>query len=200
VRIVRAVVVAGVCVGLAGCEARKAADVAGDERPGVVSAQEWQAETFALPPGFAPDLPSGKESLRFAPGWRDPEAEDFWSYAFVMWIDERAPDAARLDWLLETYYDGLIGAFASAKGKDISGTPARVEVVERAPGRYELRMHLIDGFATFEPIDVRVLVDVVAESDAGSSLRVRVSPKAEGDGIWRELEGAIGGILGGAKQ
>lgn len=70
-------------------------------QPDAVSLDAWQAETFALPPAFAPELPAGAESLRFAPGWRDPSAENFWSYAFVMWIDEPAPDAARIGDLLE---------------------------------------------------------------------------------------------------
>lgn len=184
--------VAGFAV-LCGCAAREAAPAEG-ERVEAISLEGWQGETFALPPGFAPELPSGKESLRFSPGWRDPKAEGFWSYAFVMWIDERAPDAARIDALLEAYYNGLMAAFAAGK-KDISGTPAQVEVKRVAPGWYEGRMHLIDGFATLEPIDVRVLVDVVAEGEARSSLRIRVSPKSEGHGIWGSLDAAIARIL-----
>lgn len=160
-----------------------------------VSLEGWQAETFPLPPGFAPELPSGTESLRFSPGWRDPNAAGFWSYAFVMWIDEAAPDGARIDELLEKYYNGLMGAFAAGAGQDISGTPARVDVVRTAPGRYEARMHLIDAFATFKPIELRVLVDVVGEDDGHSTLRIRVSPRAKGDAIWRALDAAIAGIL-----
>lgn len=95
-----------------------------------VSLEGWQAETFALPPGFAPNLPAGTESLRFAPGWRDPSAVGFWSYAFVMWIDEAAPDAAHIEDLLKRYYNGLMTAFAA--GKDISSTPAQVDVVRNA--------------------------------------------------------------------
>jgi hypothetical protein len=165
-------------------------------QPDAVSLEGWQAETFALPPAFAPELPKGTESLRFAPGWRDPSAEGFWSYAFVMWIDESAPplDAARIDDLLEKYYNGLMTSFAAGKGKDISGTPARVDVVRTAPNRYEARMHLIDAFATFEPIDLRVLVDTVAETDTRAILRIRVSPQPQEHAIWRSLNAAIASI------
>lgn len=62
--------------------------------------------------------------MLFAPGWRDPNGEGFWSYAFVMWINEPAPDAARLDDFLEKYYNGLMTAVAADKGKDISPMPA----------------------------------------------------------------------------
>lgn len=169
-------------------------------QPEPVSLEGWQAETFPLPPDFAAELPAGTESLRFSPGWRDPAAEGFWSYAFVMWIDEPAPDAVRIKEILERYYNGLMSAFASGKGKDVSATPARVDVVRTGwggwgSGRYEAKMHLVDAFATFEPIDLRVLVDSVGESDARSTLRIRVSPTQREHAIWRSLDAAIGEIL-----
>ncbi len=164
-------------------------------RPGAVSIEGWQAETFPLPPGFAPQLPSGVESLRFSPGWRDPGAEGFWSYAFVMWIDEPAPDAARIKAMLEAYYNGLMASFAADKGKDLSATPARVDVARAGTGRYEARMRLVDAFATFEPINLRVLVGTVARSGAHSAVSVQVSPQPKEHEIWRSLGAAVADIL-----
>jgi hypothetical protein len=188
------IVALGVILCLHACAARDAAPVA-VHQPDAVSLEGWKAETFALPPGFAPELPTGTESLRFAPGWRDPSAEGFWSYAFVMWINEPAPTAVRVDDLLEKYYNGLMTSFAAGKGRDISRTPARADVVRTGPSRYEARMHLIDAFATFEPIDVRVLVDTVADTDARTIWRIRVSPKPKEHKIWRSLEAATANIL-----
>lgn len=172
-------------------------------QPDAVSIAGWQKETFPLPPGFAPELPAGSESLRFSPGWRDPKAEGFWSYAFVMWIDEPAPDAARLKDVLEKYYNGLLAMFAADKGKDISATPARVDVtgVVGAPGgaagggRYEAKMRVIDAFATFEPIDLRLLIETVAAGDARSTVRIRVSPQPKEHAIWPSLQAAVADIL-----
>lgn len=160
-----------------------------------VSIEGWQAETFPLPPDFAPDLPTGVESLRFAPGWRDPGAEGFWSYAFVMWIDEPAPDGARIQRLLETYYNGLMAAFAGDKAEAVSAAPARVNVERAGPGRYEARMRLIDAFATFKPIDLRVLIDTAARTNARSTLSIRVSPQPKEHTIWRSLDAAVADIL-----
>lgn len=160
-----------------------------------VSLDGWKAETFTLPPGFAPELPTGHESLRFAPGWREPKAEDFWSYAFVMWINEPAPDKARIKTLLEKYYNGLLASFAAGKNKDISKTPARVEVVSTAPNYFELKMHVIDAFATFEPIELRVVVSSHAETDKRTVLRFQVSPQPKEHAIWRSLEVAIASIV-----
>lgn len=158
------------------------------------SLEGWPEETFALPPGFAPDLPKGLESLRFAPGWRDPNSEDFWSYAIVMWIDEPAPDAERVGELLNIYYDGLMLTFASSARRDIGDDPAEVEVIRTAPNHFEARMSVVDAFATFERKNVHLVVDSVAESDERSVVRIRLSPQPAGHAIWRSLEAAIAGI------
>jgi hypothetical protein len=111
-----------------------------------------------------------------------------------MWINEPSPDTARIGDLLEQYYNGLMASFAAGSGRDISGVPARVEVVRTAPNHYEARMNLIDAFATFEPIDLRILVDTAAETDARSTLRIRVSPQPQEHAIWRSLNAAIASI------
>lgn len=159
--------------------------------PAPVSLEGWPSETFALPPGFAPELPSGSESLRFAPGWRDPSTQEFWSYAFVMSIDEPAPGAARIDEILEGYYTGLMRVFASNRDKDISDTPVRVDVARTAQNQFEAQMHLIDAFATFQPIDILVLVETIADTDEHSFVCVRVSRQHKGHEIWRSLAAAI---------
>lgn len=161
------------------------------------SIKGWTAETLALPPGFAPELPTGHESLRFAPGWRDPRSENFWSYAFVMWINESAPDAARVKELLEKYYDGLMSSFAAGKNKDTGGTPARIEMVRTETNRFEAKVHVIDAFATFEPIDLRMVVDSIAETDERAALHIQVSPQPKEHAIWRSLEEAIASIVSG---
>lgn len=152
----------------------------------------WQSETFPLPPSFAPGLPTGTESLRFAPGWHDPKSENFWSYAFVMWIDEPAPDAARTDQLLEQYYDGLMTAFAD--GKPL--TPARAEVTRTNQAHlYEARLHLTDAFATFKPIDLRLVIESRAVTPSRSTLRIQISPQPSTHPIWTSLNAAITSIM-----
>jgi hypothetical protein len=158
------------------------------------SVEGWTPEIIALPPQFAPELPTGVESLLFAPGFRNSDAEDFWSYVFVLWIDEPAPDAARLDEMLELYYDGLISAVAGAKGEDVGSDPAQVDVTRVASGHFEVRMRLIDAFFTFEPIDLRARVDTVAETSERTILRIQASPQPETHAIWRSLEAAVASI------
>lgn len=175
-----------------------------------LSLKGWASETIALPPDFAPELPSGSESLLFAPGWRNPDAEGFWSYAFVMSIDEPVPDASRLRALLERYYNGLMAAFAEgqAAGKSKQLTPVSVEIVPTGPNRYSASMRLTDAFATFRPIKLRVLIDTVprphlAPHSAQSTdtpatprslVRIRLSPQPPEHPIWQALDVALESI------
>lgn len=156
---------------------------------------EWASETFALPPGFAPDLPAGSESLLFPPGWRDPDSENFWSYAFVMTIDEQPPEASRVQELLELYYDGLMSVFASGKDKESLITPAKVVVNQINSNRYEASMNLVDAFATFEPVDIRVRIETVAAEAGHSQVRVQISRQRDDHQIWKDLSAAIEHIL-----
>ncbi|MFT5151839.1 MAG: hypothetical protein ACI841_001826 [Planctomycetota bacterium] len=55
-------------------------------------------------------------------------------------------------------------------------------------------MHAIDAFSTFEPIDLRILVDSVAISEERSALRIRLSPQPKQHGIGYSLEAAIESI------
>jgi len=162
--------------------------------PEPVSLEGWAEETFDLPPGFAPELPKGKESLLFAPGWRDPSSENFWSYAFVMSIDEAASDATRVKELLELYYNGLMSVFASNKGKEASIKLAQVKIQSTAPNHYEAKMHLIDAFATFKPIDIRVVVETVADTDEHSFVHIQISRQPKEHKVWRSLRAAIESI------
>ncbi len=163
--------------------------------PDFVLLEGWASETFSLPPDFAPELPSGTESLRFAPGWRDPSTENFWSYAFVMSIDEAAPETARIAELLELYYDGLMSTFARKEYGEVSIKPAKVDAKRISPNRFVAKMHLIDAFATFEPIDIRVVIKTVVDTEEHSFVCIQVSRQSGEHKIWKSLEAAIEQLL-----
>lgn len=153
---------------------------------------EWGTETIPLPPGFAPELPGGSEKLLFAPGWRDAESEEFWSYAFVMWINEPLPGAERLDEMFELYYDGLISAVAGERAAEWGGDPATIDVEAQGGGRFTARAQFPDAFGDMRPIDLRFVVDGEAQPGGeGSRLSIQASPQPEGHPIWTTLAGAV---------
>jgi len=152
---------------------------------------DWLSETIEFPPGFAPDLPTGKEDLRFPPGWRTPDSEEFWSYAILMRIDEPVPGAKRIEALLDLYYDGLMSAFSVGQDSDEPIDPAQVKVTKIRENHYEAAMHIIDGFATFKPIDIRIKLVTESESDNRSIIKLRASPQPDGHRIWAALQAGI---------
>lgn len=69
----------------------------------------WTIERFLIPIAFAPHIAyKGVEDIRFTPGWANKESEDYWSYAFLWYLDG-APsiNAAITEANLKAYYTGL---------------------------------------------------------------------------------------------
>ena len=70
----------------------------------------WTIERFLIPISFAPEIPyKGVEDIRFTPGWANIKSEEYWTYAFLWYLDN-APetDAKIIAGNLTAYYTGLI--------------------------------------------------------------------------------------------
>ena len=141
--------------------------------------EHWKHETIPFPLEFAPDLPyRGTEELRFAPGFFDPNAPGYFSYAFVWWI-ESGPrlERATVEAHLKEYFVGLTKAVAKDKFEpDLSRIEAHLEAnVE--PG--------LVGTLRSE-----ILLNVRAKTGACGDrhfLVVKASPKPMRDPMWASL-------------
>lgn len=115
----------------------------------------WRTEVIKFPLDFAPTIAhQGAEDIRFPPGFFDPAAGDYWSYAFVWRTDDDARlDAAALGAELTVYFRGLIAAVDEQQR-----IRARDEIVARAapdgPDRFALTAHVFDAFKTAAPLDL----------------------------------------------
>lgn len=114
----------------------------------------FKSETIPFPLAFAPQLAHrGVEELRFSPGFFDPAAPGYWSYAFVWRTDDAAGmDAAALGDELTAYFRGLIAAV-----DDQHAITERDAIVVRASdrgGRFVLAAHVFDAFKTHAPLDL----------------------------------------------
>ena len=73
--------------------------------------KDWTIERFLIPISFAPQIQyKGVEDIRFAPGWGNVKSDEYWSYAFLWYLEgEVKMDSKIIDSNLKAYYTGLIG-------------------------------------------------------------------------------------------
>ena len=122
-------------------------------------APQWRYEKIELPPDFAPSLPAGAEILWFAPGMFEPDADDYFTYAFQLDFNAQLRlDGEAIDKLLFDYYTGLMTAVGGSQGR----TPGPVQVrVDASPsGRYFAMIELTDEFTGGEEITIAVDLEV----------------------------------------
>jgi hypothetical protein len=70
----------------------------------------WVIERFPIPISFAPEIPyKGVEDIRFSPGWAKKNSDEYWSYAFLWYLEGSIKlDCEILERNLKAYYTGLI--------------------------------------------------------------------------------------------
>lgn len=90
----------------------------------------WSTERFLIPISFAPQISyKGVEDIRFSPGWGKSESDEYWTYAFLWYLDG-APETNEkiIAENLRAYYTGLIQVNADstklATGKVLPVTTA----------------------------------------------------------------------------
>jgi hypothetical protein len=152
----------------------------------------WKAETIVFPLEFAPQLEyEGLEELRFSPGMFDPEAADFFSYAFVWWVPaETVVSAQGLARDLETYFRGLARTVAESKGFDPENPSHSVEMrtISDQPKTFVGLVETFDAFSTRAPLYLMLRGQVI-DCMAGGNTAVffELSPQPESHEVWTTL-------------
>ncbi len=76
----------------------------------LASPQGWDVERFQIPIEFAPQLVyKGVEDIRFTPGWGNSKSDEYWTYAFLWYLDG-LPEMNEIivGENLKAYYTGLV--------------------------------------------------------------------------------------------
>jgi hypothetical protein len=157
----------------------------------------WEVERFPIPIGFAPQIPyRGVEDVRFAPGWGDEKSPQYWSYAYLWWLeDDPKIDVATLEKHLTAYYEGLVGSNITERnipaGKVI---PTRVQLKStRADpddaATYGGTVIMLDYMAQ-RPMTLNCRVGVRRCKVPGrTAVFIELSPQPPGHVVWRDLRG-----------
>jgi hypothetical protein len=154
---------------------------------------------MAFPLGFAKDLEyKGHEDLRFAPGMFKAEAPDYFSYAFVMWIDGAMSfEPASLEKDLLKYYKGLCASVAKGKKLDLDLSKIKVQVTKQEQKGtlggedadfLHARIDWYDPFVTGKPLTLHLeLWGRPADAGKRRCLFALASPREKTAPIWDAL-------------
>ena len=156
----------------------------------------WGIERFLIPIEFAPSIPyKGVEDIRFTPGWGKSETGEYWSYAFLWYLDNTAtPDAKATEKNLIAYYTGLINTNVDKNKLDsIKSTGVNASIKKRATYKGDTKtfqgtVSMID-FLTLKPIVVNLVIHVRScEGQDKVYFFYEVSPKPYTDSVWNGLD------------
>lgn len=156
----------------------------------------WSTELFALPAGFASEMTyKGIEDIRFAPGWADSTAADYWSYAYLWWLDENLMiDAESLQQNLQAYYSGLVNQ--NIIGRKIPAnktvpTAVSVKKIKTAAGDVQTfsgTIRMLD-YMTQKPIILHTMIHLKdCTKNSRKAAFIEISPTRFGSGIWKQME------------
>jgi hypothetical protein len=157
--------------------------------------QGWRIERYLFPPSFAPNVKlNGIEELRLPPGWGIASSNQYWSVAFLLWLDKgQTINADVLKEMLTTYFDGLIKAnIASTTPKD-KLIPTKVSIQKIKPEAddietYSATINMLD-FQAMKPITLNYMAHVKSCNDKNHfPVFAEMSPKPFSDSLWSDLK------------
>jgi hypothetical protein len=160
----------------------------------------WPVERSALPPRWAPDWTlKGIEEIRFAPGWGIHDRPDYWSLAYLFWLEKgQRVDAQVLETQLHSYFDGLIKTGGGAVPHNIPAdkmVPTRVSIqkIRTEPDDAETFAGTIDmlDYQAMRPIRLNITAHVKdCPGQKHTGLFIEASPKPLTDPLWQDLKQA----------
>lgn len=165
------------------------------EAPYVLPApKDWGTERFLIPISFAPEIPyKGIEDIRFTPGWAKVKSEEYWSYAFLWYLEgEVAVDSKVVESNLGAYYTGLVRVNGSKIPPDkiipvmTSFRDSKTESGDRATFAGTISM---TDYMSQKPIALNCKVHV--KSCPGSNrtfIFYELSPQPLSHSVWSNLD------------
>ena len=157
--------------------------------------KEWTTERFTIPIDFAPQISyKGIEDLRFAPGWAKRTSAEYWSYAYLWWLEGNLPtNAASLQKDLTAYYTGLVARNIADRHimmqKEIPTAVSIKKLPKSAAGDdvFGGTITMLDYMAQ-KSITLNCLIQVTkCRHYNRTAVLIEVSPKATGHTVWQTL-------------
>jgi hypothetical protein len=157
--------------------------------------KDWGIERFEIPINFAPQiLYKGVEDIRFTPGWAKVKNDEYWTYAFLWYLDGNVKtDEKIIAGNLKAYYTGLINSNTdsakAASSKPIPVTTAfkKVTTSKDDVATFTGTINMMD-YMQQQPITLNCIVHLKScPEDDKTILFYEISPKPFGHSNWNKL-------------
>jgi hypothetical protein len=155
----------------------------------------WDVERFPIPISFAPDIQyTGVEDVRFAPGWGNSKSNEYWTYAFLWYLDGKPEMNSKVIELnLKAYYTGLIGSNIEKRkipADKITSVKVSVDEIKTEKGdtkTFAGKIEMLD-YMEQKPMTLQCMVHLKTCSEEGKSfIFYQLSPKPLTDAVWKDL-------------
>ena len=155
----------------------------------------WGVERFLIPISFAPEIKyNGVEDIRFSPGWGNPETNEYWTYAFLWYLNgEVKTNAKIIENNLATYYTGLLEAnldplkLPAGQRVPVTTKIKKVKAEGRDVKTFRGSIYLLD-YIEYKPITLNCIVHLsYCKEQDRTVLFFELSPRPFSDQIWQSL-------------
>lgn len=160
-----------------------------------LSLDGWAIERFLIPIEFAPQIKyKGVEDLRFTPGWGNEKNSEYWSYAFLWYLDgSPSIDVSTVKRNLNFYYDGLISRNVEKRKisqSDIFKTYTRLKQIATYSGdlkTFQGTVSMLDYMAK-KPMVLNCIVHLKKCKGTNHTILFhQLSPQPYSDSVWKKL-------------
>ncbi|WP_104384569.1 hypothetical protein [Sphingobacterium sp. HMA12] len=181
-----------------GLRAQEKFDPVAWKAPYSLSLDGWGIERFPIPVDFAPKIPyKGVEDVRFATGWSKAESHEYWSYAFLWYVEgKQVLDSKTIETNLSMYFDGLVHRNIEKRAlpKDlIKKTKAKFKKLAEPQGEDESTftgtIQMVDYMGK-QPITLHSTIHVrTCPGTDHTIIFHQFSPQERSASVWSKLDG-----------
>ena len=133
----------------------------------------------------------GEEHLRFTPGWGEIKSEQFWSYCYLWWIEEKSEvNSIALTQYLTDYYNGLVGRNIIRRKIDSAKVVKTVVSIQsKEKGKYIGTVRMLDYMGQ-QPITLNLTIDeFLCPQQKRKAVLIAVSPQPALHQVWKDFKG-----------
>lgn len=163
-----------------------------------LSLDGWGIERFPIPIDFAPKIAyKGVEDVRFTTGWSKAESDEYWSYAFLWYVEgQQVLDSKIIETNLSMYFDGLVNRNIEKRQLPkelIKKTKARIKKLATSEGEDEATftgtIQMVDYMGK-QPITLQSTVHVRKCPGTDHTIIFhQFSPQERNAPVWKKLNG-----------